>query len=300
MVVDERHQADIGTEQAGGQARQPIHRRVRGVAEAGEGNRLSGRSSSSSPSRPVTARPVTARPVTARPVTARPVAASWLIGRGRSSASSLERDRQAVPHLIDRDGPDEVGELALVEVGAGLGVDLVANPVITEAGGGVGERECGRVALRVQRGLMPRAEAEQASRRFPCSERIGAVHVDAERGLVDERGPQFHEFVQHRIDLRGDVCVERRDLLVEVGGRLGEGESFGHGDTVASRLRSCRTSRGMGRRSFRGITQRQSRRRSGSATARTVRAGNRCATRRLCRGRLPPPTSPIRQTREPG
>ena len=39
VVVDERHEADVGSEQPGGQACQPIHRRVGGVAESGEGDR---------------------------------------------------------------------------------------------------------------------------------------------------------------------------------------------------------------------------------------------------------------------
>ena len=40
VVVDECHEADVGRDETGGQARQPIHRRVRDVAEAGEGDRL--------------------------------------------------------------------------------------------------------------------------------------------------------------------------------------------------------------------------------------------------------------------
>ena len=68
--------------------------------------------------------------------------------RGSSPAGAprrcLERDRQAVPHVDHRDRTDEVREFALVEVGTGLGVDLVGHTVITEAGGRVGERERAR------------------------------------------------------------------------------------------------------------------------------------------------------------
>jgi hypothetical protein len=104
-----------------------------------------------------------------------------------------------------------------------------------------------KVGAEVHR-LTPRRHGDDATDVLAARERVGRVHVDAERALVDHRRAQLHQLEERLVDAFPYVALEplhrpgrlRRELHP-----LGHDHSSVGGTTqiVPSSIRRCRTTR---------------------------------------------------------